>query len=575
MKFILAAFILLFALNCRRVDQVSSNNILNYPLSSEISTLDPARSYDTISGSVVYQAYEPLFEYHYLKRPYVVQPLLAEGMPTVEKQGKRYIFKIKSNVRYHDNPAFAGKPRFVKSQDFVNQIKRLAFVPTHSNGWWLFENKIKGLDKFREDAGSDFEKFKNLPIEGLKTPDDQTLIIDLLEPYPQMIYVMAMSFTAPIPLEIIEKYNNTLDEVVVGTGPFELVSWTKLSNLKMKRFEHYHGGTYPRQGDRLANDNGLLQDAGKKIPFLDGINFVIMKESQTRWLNFLAKKIDILVIPKDNYASAIDPSGKLTDELNKQNIQLEISPTKTYWWLSFNMKDPILGKNLNLRKAIAHAIDFEKYIQVFTNNIGQKANSIYPPGIPGYDPSHQLPYEYNLEKARKYLKLAGYPEGNGLPPITYDVRGNAATNRQMAEFIQSELFKIGIKIKVELNTFPGFLNKARIGELQFWQDGWAMDYPDAENSLQLLITKNHPPGPNSTYYSNNEFDTLFNRIKFLSDGKEKQDLMIEMENIISRDLPWIMQYYERNYVLYHDRLKNYRNSDLLSNFFKYLRINDK
>ena len=99
-----------------------------------------------------------------------------------------------------------------------------------------------------------------------------------------------------------------------------------------------------------------------------------------------------------------------------------------------------------------------------------------------------------------------------------------------------------------------------------------MDYPDAENSLQLLVTKNHSPGPNSTFYSNAEFDMLFDKLKLLQDGPEKHSLMKKMEAIIHEDLPWVMQYYSRNYILFHERLNNYRHSDLIYNNMKYLRI---
>ncbi len=576
MKNILIVCLILLAglTGCRKNEQTNTN-IINVPLSGEISTLDPANSYDTISASVIYQSYEQLYEYHYLKRPYSLKPLLAEALPEVSKDGRTYKIKIKKGIVYHDDPAFNGQKRYLKAQDFITQIKRLAYSPTNSNGWWLFDGKIKGINEFREKVGKDFEKFKSMNIEGVRAPDDYTLIIELTEPYPQMLYTLAMSFTSPMPLEVVEKYDNILNDRMVGTGPFKLEKWLKLSNLKLTRFKDYRETFYPSQGDRLANSRGLLEDAGKKIPFLDGVHYQIIKESQTRWLNFRSEKIDYLIIPKDNYASAVNPNGQLTDELKKDNVKLQVFPTLTYWWLSFNMKDPLLGKNLNLRKAIAHAIDVERYIQVFTNNIGQKANSIYPPGIPGYNPGAQLPYGYNVEKAKEYLAKAGYPEGKGLPELTYDVRGSNATNRQQAEFIKNELSKIGVNVKVMLNTFPGFLKKSRNGKLQFWQDGWAMDYPDAENSLQLLVTKNHSPGPNATFYSNPKFDMLFDKLKFLNDSDEKRELMLQMEQIIHDDLPWVMQYYARNYILYHDYLKNYRHSDLIYNNMKYLKLGPK
>ena len=80
----------------------------------------------------------------------------------------------------------------------------------------------------------------------------------------------------------------------------------KLSKIKIRKFQHYRDDKYPDQGDRISNDLNLLKDAGKKLPFLNGVNFHIIKEEQTRWLNFLAKKIDLLEIPKDNYSQAIE-----------------------------------------------------------------------------------------------------------------------------------------------------------------------------------------------------------------------------------------------------------------------------
>jgi ABC-type transport system substrate-binding protein len=450
----------------------------------------------------------------------------------------------------------------------------LAFIPTNSNGWWLFNDKIIGLNEFRDKVAEDLQKFKSYNIEGLQAPDDQTLVIKLKEPYPQMLYALTMSFTSPMPIEAVEKYNNILNDHVIGTGPYKLDEWQRLSGIKISRNPEYRQDTYPTQGDRLANSTGLLQDAGKKIPSIEKVQFHIIKESQTRWLNFRSGKIDYLVIPKDNFSTAIDENGNLSEEFKKEKIRLQVAPTLTYWWLSFNMKDPLLGKNLKLRQAIAHSIDVDTYIKNFTNNIGQKANSIYPPGVPGYEPANKLPYGYNIEKAKQLLAEAGFPEGKGLPELTYDVRGTSVTNRQQAEYIKKELAQIGIKVKTVLNTFPAFLDKARRGKLQFWQDGWAMDYPDAENSLQLLYSKNHAPGPNATFYSSQGFDSLFNELKVLPDSTRKFELLKEMEATIHRDLPWIMQYYARNYVLIHNRLKNYRHSDLIYNNIKYLRLDN-
>ncbi len=557
---------------CRKAsDPAAEMNMAQIPLTEQIETLDPAAAYDVISGTIVYQVYEQLYEYHYLKRPYILQPLLAEDLPEVSEDGLTYTIKIKKGVFYHDHEIFNGQKREVKSQDFITQIKRIAYLPTRSNGWFLFKDRIPGLDEFREKAKtmSDFESMK---IKGLQTPDDYTLVIKLSDPYPQLKYVLAMSFTSPMPIEAVKAFDNNLNEKMFGTGPYELKKWNRGLNVIIERNKHYRGGVYPSQGDRFAYQYDLLKDANKPIPFLDRVEFKIIKESQTQWLNFLNKKVDFLGIPKDNFDTAINVQGKLSKELKDENIQLQVVPTLTYWWVAFNMTHPILGTNVKLRKAIAHAINVKKYIELFTNNVGQKANSIFVPGIPGYDPKAEVSFEYNIEKAKKLLAEAGFPGGKGLPEFTYDVRGSSTISRQQGEYIKNELGKIGVKLNVVVNTFPGFLEKLRKGQVQIYLDGWALDFPDAENISQLLYSKSHPPGPNHSFYNNPEMDALIDKLKFLPDGEEKFQLMTKMNEIVNEDMPWVLLFYKRDYVLYHDHLKNFRRSGLINNYIKYLKV---
>jgi oligopeptide transport system substrate-binding protein len=568
-KFVFLIFLLsLFA--CNEVE-TSKRKFINVALSTNVPTLDPALSYDTVSAEVVYQIHETLYEYDYLIRPYHLKPLLAKDMPTIEDNGLKYTIKLKKNILYHDSK-FINKKRTLKAQDFINQIKRLAYKPTKSSGWWLFDGKIRGLNKFREEAETNLENFFKYNIEGLQAPDDHTLIIHLNKPYPQLLFALAMSFTTPVPEEIIRATNNDLSQGSIGTGPFYLEEWNKNLNLNLKRFDRYHPMLYPKKGDRFSYENNLLKDKGMKLPFIQGVKFNIVKEAQSRWLNFRAKKLDFIVLTKDHFQAVLDEQGNLKKEYQDQDIKLQIEPTLTYWWLAFNMRDKILGNNLKLRSAIAHAVDIDRYIKIFTNNIALKANSIYPPGVPGYDPSRKTPYQYNPNRAKELLREAGYPDGKGLPELKYDVRGPSLVSKQMAEFIKIELEKVGIRIKVVINSFPRFLQKARTGQLQFWQGGWAMDYPDAENSLQLLITKNHSPGPNSTYFSNKKVDGLYKKLEAVTSEVQKIQLLKEIEDIVHIELPWIMQFYTRNYILFHGNIKNFRQSDLIYNNYKYLKL---
>jgi oligopeptide transport system substrate-binding protein len=571
MKFLCLLFFLVF-FGCTKNSKRSDHIDISIP--ADISTLDPANCYDTVCYLPIAQVYESLFEIEYLKRPYTLRPLLAESFPTISSDRLKYTLKLKKGIKYHDSDLLP-KGREVKAQDFVNQIKRLAFQGTASQGYWLVDDKIKGINAWREKVGTSLDLFFSEAIPGVSAPDDQTLIIELIRPYPQLLWGLAMTFTAPIPEEAIRAAKNDFRSKFMGTGPYIITNYNPTQEVVLKKNPHYTSSVYPSQGDRYAFEHDLLKDAGAKLPFVSNVRFVVIKESQTDWLNFMSKKIDIINLVKDLYPLALNQDGKIKPEITKDKILLQASPTLIYWWISFNMKDAVVGKNLNLRKAIAHGVNIEKYIQLFTYNIAQKANSIYPPGIAGYSPSTDLPYKYDLNLAKEFLKKAGYPDGKGLPTLVYDVRGTDTRKRQMGEFVQQELRNLGINVEVRLNTFPAFLDKSRKGELQFWQGGWVLDYPDAENVLQLLTTEHLPPGPNSSQYSNPDFDKMFNELRELEDGERKFTLMRKMEELVNRDLPWSMQYYSRNYILYHDYLKNFRYSDIINNNVKYLKVKGK
>jgi len=573
MRILLTCSSLLLFAACTQKKEKSLKE-LRLSLSSELSTIDPAGCYDTVCAPVVANSYETLYEYEYLKRPYQLRPLLAEEMPIFEEGGKKITIKLKKNIPYHPQ-SFLAPDRVVEAQDIVMAIKRQAFVPTQGKGWWLFENRIQGLDDWRTKVKDDFEALFTTAVSGLETPDKHTLVIRLTKPFPQLLFSLAMTFTSPVPAEAVRHFKNDLNMAMVGTGPFVLVDYNPNQQAIFERFPGYVSSSYPSQGDRFANEQGLLTDAGKKLPFVDRVSMVVMKEQQTSWLNFLGGKIDVLSLTKDYYEAALDRDGKLNAELKGKNVKLQVAPTLIYWWLAFNMKDPVVGKNLTLRQAISHGIDVEKFIKLFTNNTGQKANSIYPPGVPGYNPSAELPYRYDLAKAKELLAKAGYPNGKGLPEITFDVRGNSTLQRQMAEFVVQELRAMGIPAKPNLNSFPVFLERSRRGELQFWHGGWVVDYPEAENILQLLTSNNFPPGPNASFYSNAKVDNIFNRVSVMEEGPEKHKLMEELEAEVHRDLPWVMLYYTRSYTLTQSKVKNFRYSDIIFNNTKYFNLTDE
>jgi ABC-type transport system substrate-binding protein len=572
MKTALLPLFLLFVLSAC-TGRVTKENILNAPLGGEVMTLDPAKAIDRYSVHLLSQSYEPLYEYHYLIRPYTLKPHLAADLPQISNDGKHYVFKISQGIPYHPGPWIKGPGRFVTAQDFITQIKRIAYKGSGGEMWWLFDGKVVGLNEFREKAGTDWHNIGSLDVAGLSAPNDHTLIIDLLKPIPQFIYHLAMIQAVPIPWEAVVYYSNDLTKADIGTGPFVLKHPLVKGIYELDRFKDYRSTTYPKDGDRFAYDWGLLQDAGKRIPFLDGLRFHVFLNEAESWKNLLAGKIGFLSLSGEmlkTHQSLPD----LKKELEKKSLRLQMFPTLTYYWLAFNMKDPVLGKNRNLRMAIAHAINFENFINLCTQYTGMQANSLFPPGIDGHHPSHKFPWSYNPEKAKHFLALAGYPAGRKLPSITYTTKDGSETQRSIAEFIKASLEKIGFTVTIDwCENREAFNRRLHSNKLQIWEGGWLLDYPDPENVLQLLYSKNHLPGPNKWLWSNENFDRLFLEFRNLSPlDRKRQPLLSKMEEIVERDVPWILLYYDRSFMIRHNSLKNYRYTDLFNNYYKYLRI---
>lgn len=547
-----------------------SKNELQLTVSANVKGLDPIFTSDTYTNEVISNIYEPLLQYNYLKRPLVLEPSVAASMPEVSKDGLTHTFKIKKGVKFQDNAAFPeGKGRQVTSKDFVYSWKRLADPKNQSDGFWIFDGKIKGLNEWR-DGGAKYDA----EIEGLKTPDDETLVITLNKPFFQLHYVLAMVYSAPVAKEVVEKYGKEFLNNPVGTGPFQLESWTRNSKIVLVKNPTWHGGTFPTEGEPGDKEKGLLADAGKPLPLSEKVTYHEIVEDQPRWLNFMKGDLDVISIPKDNFDASIK-GNTLGEDLAAKGIQLLIVEEPDVTYTTFNMLDPILGKNLNLRIAISYALDTPTLLEKFYNGRGIIAHSPIPPGVDGYDADFKNPYkEFSIEKAKEYLKKAGYPDGKGLPELEYSTT-NTTTARQMAEYVQQNLEAVGIKTRISATSWPQFTDKIRQKKAQMWGIAWSADYPDAENFLQLLYGKNISPGPNGSNYQNKKFDELYEKALKLPAGPERTQIYKDMKAIFVEDIPWVPSIHRLGYWLSQGWIANYKRHAIVAGDAKYLRVDNE
>ncbi|MGE0526007.1 MAG: ABC transporter substrate-binding protein, partial [Bdellovibrionales bacterium] len=348
-------------------------------------------------------------------------------------------------------------------------------------------------------------------------------------------------------------------------------NWVRGNKVTLNRNPNWHGGTYPTEGEPGDKEAGLLEDAGKPLPFVDKLVFLEIIEDQPRWLNLMKGTVDFAGIPKDNFDSAV--KGKdLSPELTKKGMRLIIYPWPDVVYMGFNMEDPILGKNVNLRRALSLAYDSATANEKFYNNRVIVAHSPIAPDMDGYDPGFKNPYkEYNIEKAKEYLKKAGYPGGKGLPPIEYSVP-SSTTSRQMAEYLAQQFEKIGVKLNIVTNSWPQFQDRLRNKKSQMFGIAWGADYPDAENMLQLLYGPNASPGSNSSNFKNKEFDALYEEAARTPPGPKRTELYKKMRDIFVQEMPWIPTVHRLGYMTVHGWMKNLKPHEIIDGFYKYVRV---
>jgi oligopeptide transport system substrate-binding protein len=554
----------------------SSTEMQYFGATDRIRGFDPVTSADVPSAHAIYKVYEGLYEYEYLVRPYIVRPNLAEGMPEISANGLTYTFHLKKGVKFADDPCFpGGKGREMTAADFVYSWKRVADVKTRSNCFWIFEGRIAGIDEYHQKSISGAVSYDD-PVEGFKAADRYTIQVKLTQPYPQLIWVLTMSYTFVVPREAVEYYGQEFLNHAVGTGPYIVSEW-KWRNYRIvySRNPNYHGDTYPTRGEPSDKEDGLLADAGRPIPFIDQVTQYVISDNSTEWLKFLSGDIASAGISRDNFDAVVTAQRELTPDLQAKGIRLVKTPQLYTIYLGFNMEDPVVGVSKNpaedlrhkkLRQALCRSVDIKKWC-TFYNDRMIPANSPIPPGMAGYDSNKPLPYPYDMERAKKLLTEAGYPDGKDPKTgrrLTLTVElGNASDpeERGSIDLIASFFDAIGVELKPNYNNWPEFLKKMERKQQQMFRLGWVADYPDAENFLTLFATKSISPGPNHTNYSNLEFDRLYEQASLMQDTPERTALYMKMADMVIEDAPWITLSYPLAFGLHQRWLQNYKPHD--------------
>ncbi len=572
---------ILFLLVCGTgISRVSAESVFTAE-TGRISGFDPAKAMDLASLQALSKIYEGLLQYSYLDRPYHVEPCLAEGLPKVSTDGKVYTFQIRRGIFFQDDPCFTktgGKGRELCADDFIYGIKRVADLKVGSTGYWAFRDRIVGLDEFRDRSATGVTDYE-ARVAGLESSGRYTLKICLKRPFPALLWILTMNYAYAVPREAVAYYGNDFVSHPVGTGPYSLKSHVHNYRLEFVRNPKWRetGRTerYPDRGGVEDQAEGLLSDAGKPLPLIDRIVHYVVTDPSTRWLMFLAGKLDVTTLTRDNWDAVVTPERTLCQSMADQGIVMEAIPSLDTAYIGFNMEDPVLGKNRLLRQAMMAAFDRDRWVR-FQNGRVTPAVGPIPPAMAVADQSQSM-FPFNLSRARALLKEAGYPRGKDPQTgrrleLTLELGAGDSETREMAEVLASFMDQIGIVLLPSFNNWPAFLKKIEQRRAQLFFLTWMADYPDPENFLQLFYGPNGTPGANRCNYRNEAFDRLYEKAGTLPEGSEKRSVYAGMEQIVREDCPWLFLHHSMTVVLRQSWLGNYKPHDFPMGMNKYYRI---
>ena len=536
-----------------------------------ITSMDPAQGVSVYAARAIQMSYETLLEFDYKARPYKLIPALAEKMPEVSDDGLVYVFTLNPDARFFADPCFGKdssgnfKDRPVTAADVVFSLKRLSDRKVASPGSWLMDDAVKGMRAFADASTGESATDYSMDVAGLQVLDDRRVRIELTQPRQQFLWYFAMAYTAIVPHEAVEYYGADFGKQAVGSGAYKLAGWQRNHQMDFVRNQSWRGW---KAGPAAFDPSSTL------LPF-DRFVFRVIDDVSTQWLCFLSGELDFLgSITRDNWDVVVGPDGEIDDSLKERGIKLHCIPALEVFYIGFNMDDPVLGNNKKLRQALNCAFDSERWVRFF-NNRTIECDGPLPPGV---EARVESPFEYrfDLEKAKRLLKEAGYPDG--IDPKTgrrlvlnLDMGRTSQEIRESTDLLVSFYNKVGVSIKPHFHNWPVFLKNISNRQSQMFRIGWIGDYPDAENFLQLFYSHNVSPGPNRVNYVNPEVDRLYEMAVKTIDDEKRNKMWKDLQEIVREDCPWLFMYYRKTYTLCNDRVIGYQPTDFPYATEKYYR----
>lgn len=444
-------------------------------------------------------------------------PAVAERWE-VSPDGLAYTFHLRNDARWS-----SGDP--VTATDFACAFQRLLSpelaAPAAELLWCL-----SGAKEFNSGKTADFAQV------GIRTLDDRTLRLELAHPTPQLPAILAHPSCFPVHRGTITKFGAMYDRTsrwtrpgnLVGNGPFTLAEWRPGAWILVRKNPHYRDAEHTR---------------------LQQIRFFPIDSQEAEERNFRAGQLHLTFGV---------PIPKITSFHTSKAAKLQTDPMLNVRLLEFNLRRPPLD-NPKVRRALALAIDREAIVTTVFAETRTPAAHLIPPGCGGFVSVARQPTD--SATARRLLAEAGFPGGQGFPPLELLV-GNNLEQPKVAEMLQ-EMWRrtLGISVRISAMETKVKLQAIAMRSFDIAFIGIPADYVDPRPFLAYYVTGHTYNDPG---WSNRDFDDLLASVDRTPDPDRRFALLQQAEGLLLDEAPIAPVYFDPWVYLLHPAVKNFRYS---------------
>lgn len=333
-------------------------------------------------------------------------------------------------------------------------------------------------------------------VVGTEKVDELTFKLFTDGPSASLLYDLSHHGNYIVPKALIDA-GNDFNTNPVGAGPYKFVKWTRGEQLEFTAHEDYF------DTDRA--------------PKIKNIIWKIIPEGSSRTIALEAGEIDYII--------ELDSTALNSLKDNSDLIVLEV-PSVSHNWLTINNeKKPF--DNLNVRKAIASAINREDVITVALNGAGVPTRGQTPEGLLGFSPEGFD--NYDLDAAKAYIEAWGGDPST----IELDMICSNDTKRRAAEVIQDNLKQIGIEATISSMDLATYLSETAAGNFTGFIGGYTSN--DMVSFLKGVFHSDNINASNKTRIVNPELDALIDKAGKTVDQDERKVVLEEASKILNEE----------------------------------------